>query len=199
MELLLVITVIGVLAALAAGGLNNVARSSGLATAAQRLGDQIALARQSAASLNLPVEVRLYKMPDFDTTSGTPTLWRGLQLFSRDPAGNAIPLTKPVIFPNRVIISEDTTISPLMNSSTGLGGELTPANPVGGIPAASIRYKSFTIRPNATVTSTNAITSANSFLTLHQQNEPKPDGIKPANFITIQINPITSKVTLLRP
>lgn len=195
MELLLVVTIIGLLAALAAGGLGNVSRSSSLATAAQRLGDQIALARQSASSLNLPVEVRLYQLPEFDTTSGSPTLWRGLQIFSQDAAGNATPLSKPVLFPNRVIISSNSTISPLLTS-------LTSTNPivaVGSFPISSVKYVSFTIRPNGMVTASTTITDANSFVTLHQQNEPRPDGIKPANFITIQINPITSKVTLLRP
>jgi uncharacterized protein (TIGR02596 family) len=195
MELLLVVTIIGLLAALAAGGLGNVSRSSSLATAAQRLGDQIALARQSASSLNLPVEVRLYQLPEFDTTSGSPILWRGLQIFGQDASGNATPLSKPVLFPNRVIISTNSVISPLLTSLASTN----PVLAVGPFPATSVRYVSFTIRPNGMVTASTTITDANSFVTLHQQNEPRPDGIKPANFITIQINPITSKVTLLRP
>jgi hypothetical protein len=62
-------------------------------------------------------------------------------------------------------------------------------------------YKSFTIRPNATLSVTNAnpLTDTNCFLTVHHDNDPKPDGIKPANFATVQINPVTSKVTILRP
>jgi uncharacterized protein (TIGR02596 family) len=195
MELLLVVTIIGLLAALAAGGLNNVARSSSLATAAQRLGDQIALARQSASSLNLPVEVRLYQLPEFDTTSGSPNLWRGLQIFSQDAAGNVTPLSKPVLFPNRVIISSNSVISPLLTSLTST----SPVVAVGSFPISSVKYVSFTIRPNGMVNPTS-IADTNSFLTLHQQNEPNRSGdTKPANFITIQINPITSKVTLLRP
>ena len=199
LELLVVIAVIAILATLATAGLDSVSRSTKLASAAQRLGDQIALARQTAVSRNLPVEVRLYKLPDFDQTSGSPTVWRGLQVFLIDGV-NATPVTRPLFFPNRVIISEEIEVSPLLqNSASGLGAEITPPGAVGAFASASVRYKSFTMRPNGSVSASNNIPSENWFLTLHHENDPKPDGIKPANFATIQINPITGKVSILRP
>lgn len=194
-ELLVVISIIGILAAAAIGGLSNVARSSNLTNAAQRLGDQFALARQTAVARNLPVEVRIYKLPDFDFTNGGATLWRGLQLFIKDGT-NDVPASRPLFFPQRVIISENAQASPLL---TDLGTELTPPSNVGAFTAANVRYKSFTIRPNGTVTATSSIPDANWFLTVHHENDAKPDGIKPANFATVQINPVTSKVTILRP
>ena len=193
-ELLVVISIIGILAAAAIGGLSNVARSSNLTSAAQRLGDQFALARQTAVARNLPVEVRIYKLPNFDFTTGGATLWRGLQLFIKDGA-NDVPASRPLFFPQRVIISENAQASPLL---TDLGTELTPPSNVGAFTAANVRYKSFTIRPNGTVTATSSVPDANWFLTVHHENDPKPDGI-PANFATVQINPVTSKVTILRP
>jgi uncharacterized protein (TIGR02596 family) len=199
LELLVVIAIIAILATLATAGLDSVSRSTKLASAAQRLGDQIALARQTAVSRNLPVEVRLYKLPDFDQTSGSPTIWRGVQVFLIDGV-NATPVTRPLFFSHRVIISENSAVSPLLqNSASGLGAEITPAAAVGAFALASVRYKSFTIRPNGTVTSSNNIPPENWFLTLHHENDPKPDGAKPANFATIQINPITGKVSILRP
>ena len=194
-ELLVVISIIGILAAAAIGGLSNVARSSNLTSAAQRLGDQFALARQTAVARNLPVEVRIYKLPNFDFTTGGATLWRGLQLFIKDGT-NDVPASRPLFFPQRVIISENAQASPLL---TGLGTELTPPSNVGAFTAANVRYKSFTIRPNGTVTATSSVPDANWFLTVHHENDAKPDGIKPANFATVQINPVTSKVTILRP
>lgn len=199
LELLVVIAIIAMLATLATAGLDSVSRSTKLASAAQRLGDQIALARQTAVSRNLPVEVRLYKLPDFDQTSGSSSVWRGLQVFLVE-GGNATPVTRPLFFPNRVIISENSEVSPLLqNSASGLGAEITPTAPVGAFASANVRYKSFTMRPNGTVTASNDIPTENWFLTLHHDNEAKPDGIKPANFATIQINPVTGKVSLLRP
>lgn len=194
-ELLVVISIIGILSAAAIGGLSNVARSTNLTSAAQRLGDQFALARQTAVARNLPVEVRIYKLPDFDFTTGGATLWRGLQLFIKDGTDD-VPASRPLFFPQRVIISENAQASPLL---TDLGTELTPPSNVGAFTAANVRYKSFTIRPNGTVTATSSIPDANWFLTVHHENDAKPDTIKPANFATVQINPVTSKVTILRP
>jgi uncharacterized protein (TIGR02596 family) len=199
LELLVVIAIIAVLATLATAGLDSVSRSTKLASAAQRLGDQIALARQTAVARNLPVEVRLYKLPDFDQTSGSPTVWRGLQLFLMDGV-NATPVTRPLFFSHRVIISENSVVSPLLqNSISGLGAEITPAASVGAFASADVRYKSFTIRPNGTVTSGNNVPPGNWFLTIHHENQPKSDGIKPANFATVQINPVTGKISVLRP
>jgi uncharacterized protein (TIGR02596 family) len=194
-ELLVVISIIGILSAAAIGGLSNVARSTNLTSAAQRLGDQFALARQTAVARNLPVEVRIYKLPDFDFTTGGATLWRGLQLFIKDGT-NDVPASRPLFLPQRVIISENAQASPLLS---GLGAELTPPSSVGAFTTANVRYKSFTIRPNGTVTATSSIPDADWFLTVHHANDAKPDGIKPANFATVQINPVTSKVTILRP
>ncbi|NDG71741.1 MAG: Verru_Chthon cassette protein D [Proteobacteria bacterium] len=187
-ELLVVISIIGILSAAAIGGLSNVARSSNLTSAAQRLGDQFALARQTAVARNLPVEVRIYDLPDYDLTIGN--LMRGIQLYLSD----GTPVSRPLLFPQRVIISTNTTASPMISS---MDSGTTNFSSFG-----NRSYKSFTIRPNATlsVTNTNSLTDTNCFLTLHHENDAKPDGgITPANFATVQINPVTSKVTILRP
>lgn len=198
-ELLVVIAIIVILSVLATAGLNSVSRSTKLANTAQRLGDQIALARQTAVARNLPVEVRLYKLPEFDSTTGGASLWRGTQLFILDGA-MAVPASRLLLFPHRVIVSENATVSPLLqNSSTGLGAEITPTSNVGAFSTGNVRYKAFTIRPNGTLAASNSIPDLNWFFTLHQENDQKPDGLKPANFVTIQINPVTSKVTVLRP
>jgi len=198
-ELLVVVAIIVILSVLATSGLNNVSRATKLASAAQLLGDQIALARQTAVARNLPVEVRFYKLPDFDSTTGGASLWRGAQLFIMDGT-IAVPASRLLLFPQRVIISENAAVSPLLQSgSNGLGAEITPTNNVGAFSTGNVRYKSFTIRPNGTLTASNSIPPLNWFFTLHQENDPKPDGLKPANFVTIQVNPVTSKVTILQP
>lgn len=188
LELLIVVAIIGILSAVAIAGLINVSRSTNLTSAAQRVGDQFALARQTAIARNLPVEVRIYDLPDYDSTTGN--LMRGIQMFLPD----GTPVSRPLLFFQRVIISTNTTLSPmfsLMDSGT------TNFSRFG-----SRGYKSFTIRPNATLSKTNAggaFSDTNCFLTLYHENDNKPDGIKPANFATVQINPVTSKVTILRP
>jgi uncharacterized protein (TIGR02596 family) len=167
-ELLVVISIISIISAAAIGGLSNVSRSTNLASAAQRLGDQFAVARQTAVARNLPVEVRIYKLPDFNSTTGGATLWRGLQLFIKDGT-NEVPASRPLFFPQRVIISENADVSPLLS---GLGAELTPTSNVGAYTTANVRYKSFTIRPNGTLTSSNSIPDTDWFLTVHHENDP---------------------------
>jgi uncharacterized protein (TIGR02596 family) len=187
-ELLVVISIIGILSAAAIGGLSNVARSTNLTSAAQRLGDQFAVARQTAVARNLPVEVRIYDLPDYDLTTGN--LMRGIQLFLSD--GSAV--SRPLLFPQRVIISTNTTASPMLGAMNSGSANFSSFG--------SRSYKSFTIRPNATLSVTNAnpLTDTNCFLTLHHENDARPaGGITPANFATVQINPVTSKVTILRP
>ena len=186
-ELLVVISIIGILSAAAIGGLSNVARSTNLTSAAQRLGDQFALARQTAVARNLPVEVRIYDLPDYDLTTGN--LMRGIQLYLSD----GTPVSRPLLFPQRVIISTNTTASPMISFMDSVTTNFSSFG--------NRSYKSFTIRPNATlsVTNANSLTDTNCFLTVHHANDAKPDGIKPANFATVQINPVTSKVTILRP
>ena len=189
-ELLVVIAIIAILSALAAAGLGHVSRSSNLAGAAQRVADQLALARQAAATRNLPVEVRFYHLPDWDAAEdANAEYWRAVQSFVRD--GTSItPLARPVLLSQRVAINTDAAASPIWSSMATGTGELAG---FGQRP-----FHSLTIRPNGMVE--NVQPDANlSFLTLHHENDPPTNGVLPANFVTVQINPVTGKVTVLRP
>lgn len=190
-ELLVVVAIIAILSSLALSGLGNVSRSSNLTSAAQRLGDQLALARQAAVTRNLPVEVRFYQLPDWDAApSAGANYWRGVQSFVRD--GTTItPLARPVLLPARVAINTDSTVSPIWSAMTN--GTATVGN------FGSRPFRSLTIRPNGMVQLNVPTDAAQCFFTLHHENDPPVNGSLPANFATVQINPITGKVTLLRP
>lgn len=190
LELLVVVAIIAILSSLALSGLGNVSRSSNLANAAQRVGDHLALARQAAVTRNLPVEVRFYQLPDWDAApSATATYWRGVQSVVRNGT-NITPLARPVLLPERVAINADAAVSPIwsaMASGTASVGNF-----------GSRPFLSLTIRPNGLVE--NVPTDpAQCFLTLHHENDPPVNGKLPANFATVQINPVTAKVTVLRP
>ena len=181
------IAIIGVLASVAATGLSKLTRSSNLTAACQRLADQINVGRQIASARNLPVEVRLYNLPEWDTTTGPGKYMRGVQLFILD--GTTNPVSKPYYFPARVIISTNPTVSPMltkMNSGTSRLGQYK-----------TVSYQSFTIRANGRL-APNTI-DTNNFLTLHQENDPKNGADTPLNFGIIQINPVSGKVSVLRP
>jgi len=196
-----VVAIIGLLAALAMGGLSNTVRSSKLTNTAQRVADQINVARQVAAARNLPVEVRFYKLPWFDQTTGGAFVYRGMQTFVTDGITFTNPVSKPFLFPNRVAIRIDsplrTQILYVANNTPGLAD-------FGIYSKGTICYNAFTIRPNGMLvsgTSTN-ISATNNFMTLQNW---EPDSTldssvpMPANYALVRVDPITAKVTILRP
>lgn len=192
-ELLVVIAVIAILSTMATAGLKNVARSTNLASAAQSLADQMALARQTASARNLPVEIRIYQLPEFDSTSGANMRWRGLQSFLMDGT-KATPLGRATLFPSRVVVNS-TAASPLFAAMEQTSG------PFPGFGTDARPYRTITIRPNGQVETGTSTTLADNqwFLTLHHENDPVVANSLPANFVAVQINPVTGRVGTLRP
>ena len=186
-ELLIVVGIIGLIATLAMGGLNNVLRATKLTTAAQLIADQMNVARQTATARNLPVEVRFYTLPDWDRTSGTPTYMRGMQVFLQD--GTTSPVSKPVYLPARIMISTNSANSPMLSAMVSSNATLSGYG--------SVPYSSFTIRANGMLRGlpTTNFTTANNYFMLLQADQ----GPTQQNFAAVQINPITAKVTILRP
>ena len=197
----MVVAIIGMLAALAMGGLSNTVRSSKLTNTAQRVAVQINVARQVAAARNLPVEVRFYKLPWFDQTIGGARVYRGMQTFVTDGITFTNPVSKPFLFPNRVAIRIDSPLRGMIKyvdyNSPGLAD-------FGIYGRGTIGYNVFTIRPNGMLvsgTSTN-ISATNNFMTLQNW---EPDSTldssvpTPANYALVRVDPITAKVTILRP
>jgi len=191
-ELLVVVAIIAILGSLAMAGLGNVTRSANLVNAAQRVGDQLTLARQAAVTRNLPVEVRFYEVPDWDAAPGDAAqYWRAVQTFVRDGT-TATPLARPVLLPARVAINDGR--SPLWDRMTNTGTAALPG-------FGSRSYRAITFRPNAMVDGFDGdnFNPAQAYLVLHHENEAGDGDALPANFAVVQLNPLTGKVTVLRP
>lgn len=195
LELLVVLTLAAGLMALASMGYNQVSRASSLASTAQQAGDMIILARQTAVARNLPVEVRFFKLPEFDSSTGDASMWRAMHIVI--PNGEREEsVAPPLYFERHVFISEKPAVSPLL---AHLGEEQLPSQPFGGYPLSQVRFKSFMIRPDSTVSTLEEVPSNSWFLTLHQDGEPLEEQDLPANFATLQINPVTARVAILQP
>lgn len=194
-ELLVVIAIIGVLSTFAIGGLRNISKASSLTTTAQRVADQINLARQVATARNLPVEVRVYALPYFGKTTGGTNLYRGMQNYVVDGT-NYEAVSRRVLFPERVVIREDGLINDMTNQTVSTNwGEFAQND---------YSYRYITIRPDGRAVNhtTTELTDSNNWFTVMnwEQDAPCNSSVPlPKNYAIVQINPFTSKTTVIRP
>jgi uncharacterized protein (TIGR02596 family) len=198
-ELLVVIAIIAILTGLAVPAFTSTLRASHLRSAGLVLIDQFNLARQIAQSRNLPVEVRLYKLPDYsEGTTGTPEVYRGLQIFLVKEDGTRVPHARPDFFKSPIVISPDASHSALLADAGSPGSAHAEAAPgagdlkLGGY-GDNYRYLPFQFMPSG---STDLSTGKN-FVTLILQNDkPLSEG---ANFFTVQVDSINGSVRSIRP
>lgn len=194
LELLIVIAIIVILAALTIPAMNSMGRSSSLNGAVQSVTGTLDLARQTAITQNRPVEVRLYKLPEDGQPAGAPSDYRGMQIFVVDyESTNAV--SRASRFPTPVVITTDTTTSSLMDDARFPEQAADPAVPVP--PAGSnYRYRSFRFKPDG---GTDLPLDGNWFFTLVLKTDPIKANNLPANFATIQIEPMTGRPKVMRP
>jgi len=168
-ELLLVMAILTILAALVAPSLSSVFRGSNLNRAGQMLGDQFALARQEAVTRNRDVIIQFSFI-----TNGATTGWSGIQIlrveYSSGGVTTNVPVSRRLLLPEGVIIATNGNLSPLLSSST------------------------FRFRANGVLEST--ITATNNYVTLINAAD---SGKPLANYYTVQINPMTGKSKVFRP
>jgi len=189
LELLVVITIAIILMAMIAPSMNSITVGSNLTRGGQLVGDEIARARQEAVTNNLDVKVLFFNLP---ATHGATGGWTGMQIWHVRQTNNG-PVDKPVdrvvTLPLGVIISppDTTMLSPLLAGTSIVGTTTLPA--YGQVP-----YVGFRFRANGATDS--SLTGSNNYLTLQNVHS---SGTVPANYYTIQVNPLTGKITVYRP
>lgn len=198
-ELLVVIAVIAIITGLAVPAFSSTMRASNLRSAGRVLIDQFNMARQISQSRNLPTEVRLYKLPDYSQgTSGTPSVYRGIQVFLVKEDGTRVPSSRVEYFQSPIVISSDTSYSALLadaSASNSSHAEKTPGptDPKLGSYAGNYRYIPFQFLPSGLTD----LSSGKNFVTLVVQNDkPLAQG---ANFFTVQVDCINGSVRSVRP
>lgn len=184
-ELLVVIAIIAALATAAVPAFNKLVMAGRLAAGGRMLIDEITFARQTALSRNLPVELRIYKLPKDNAPSTS--VWRGCQVFEMGSAGERS-VGNLKFFTEPVVITEDTQKSSMLTMTAQ-----TPTKDVGPYSAASVRYVAVRFSPSGMA----GVTNSNNYVTLVlEKDKPLSEG---ANFVTVQVNPVTGTVRSYRP
>ncbi len=218
LELLVVMAIIAIIAALTLPAFNNLGRAQSLSSAGSNLLDQFALARQTAVAQNRVVEVRFYKRRENPaqpaSESVNPERFRSFRTMIyeepvRDATGNfvtmAIALTTMQDLPTRVVISEEQVFSTLIFPYTNTA----PPRPLlrENISDAErdVTYQVVRFRANGgTDLGVNGTPDGDKwFLTIKSDNDPKVGtgtSARPANnFFTIMLDSVSGRARAYRP
>jgi len=202
-ELLVVLAVIGLLVALSLPAVSQIMRSSSLGISGRMLTDQLNLARQVARARSLPVEVRLYKLPDHGSdpaspVSGADGIYRALQLFLIKEDGSAEAVGRPEFFSSPVMISTGAAESSLFSDiadTTSAHFEHSPGADSPGVGAygKNYHYMPLLFLPGGETD----LSPGKDFLTLVLHGDKTlAEGV---NFYTVQVDPIGGNVRSFRP
>lgn len=204
-ELLVVITIIGIIATFAVPAITGILRGSALTQAAQLLTDQFSMGRQLALSKSRAVEVRIYKYADPEVPGeivATESTWRfrAFQLFEVTESGVAVPIDKVQRFPDGIEMNSAAALSSLI---AGTGQTLrTPTSKDLKLPRGvedKYKYVSFRFRQDGS-TDLLATQAGGWFVTINNMNDkPTGTGLPPANFFTLQIDPVSGSTKAFRP
>ena len=194
-EMLVVIAIVIVLMAVVIpassslmGGM-NIGRSAGMVT------DELNFARQTALSRNRDVEVRFYRLGA--KLDGNDKKFRAVRSFLIEGLDSASwkPLSRLKQFPEPIIISDDPTFSTLLDVGNGHSGVKQESETLPG--QGTVEYVKFLVRANGG-TSLKPVTEK-WFLTLYSQKAKVSGGGLPANYYTVQIDPVTGRTRSYRP
>ncbi len=175
-ELMVVISILGLLTALAATILPGVLQSWRLQNGTTLVIDSLALARQGATAFNNPIEVRFYQSTEksfiqcFRTQSGQAT---------QEPFGRTYNLPEQVTFSTNALWS--TLLSDVVSGAAVTDGKGT--------------YHSFRFMPDG---STDLGGNEAPVLTLLGRTDTEKTEL-PSNFYTIRINPKTGITQIFHP
>ncbi len=203
-ELLTVLAIMAVLILLIAPSLKGLMGAYQLTVTGQAVVSQLTLARQTALARNHAVQVRFYKMPDYNqSVSAAPAVFRGIQCFLEEDVtsiGAAPPvtaLTKLTQFAAPVIGSTNA------NSSSLLAQTALAADPTQSLPSYAQNYNYVTVRfrSGGGTNLTSVSPGVNNCVTFILENDTIKDTANnlPSNYLTLTIDPVTGNIQSYRP
>jgi uncharacterized protein (TIGR02596 family) len=205
-ELLVVLAIIAILGVLAVPALMSSLRGSALTQGAQKVINEVEVARQTALTQNSIVEVRFYQMAKAGMpgeTAGSPSTgkFRALQSFIYDSSGNATALDKVQALPDTVVMDSNAALSTLLGT-TQTKSNWSTSDPQILLPNVGTGYNTaaFDFQPDGSTSLKNQSPPAGGqwIITLHSIT-PKDLTALPANFFIFQIDPLNGHVQSYRP
>lgn len=168
----------------------GVAHGIRLQVAAQTIVGEIDLARQLSASLNKNHEVRFLKFAD--PTKGNPeNCFQGIQIYSIEPDGSRTAASRLKHFGQGIAANESAALSPLLTNA------VSPTNGPATLPGnISYQWAGFAFRPDGSTSITN---STRPRMTIQDIRTGISNSTPPANFITIEIDPVIGSVRSYQP
>lgn len=204
-EMLIVLTVLGILFALAAPNLFTLMQASTLSSEGNLVRNKLTQAQQLALSKNTDVEVRFFKMGD-PSAAELEEEFRGFQFFLFNEEGKLLPASKFFRIKPPVVISED--LSTLLNPSSNSDKEgqeygfLSPSKGNSEIPVGdtlqSVEYVSFRFRPDGS-TDLPGRTGGDDTWYLSLLQGANTTGGLPANHYIVQVDSYNGKIGVFRP
>lgn len=203
-EMLIVLSVLGILFAVAAPNLFSLMQSSSLTSEGSLIRNKLTQAQQIALSKNADVEVRFYKMQD-PSAAELEEQFRGFQFFQFNAEGQLEPVTQFFRIKPPIIISE--RFSTLLNPSSNKDragekyGFISPSEGSADVPISggveNVDYVSFRFRPDGSTDLPGRAGGDTWYLTLVQGNDLST-GL-PTNFYIVQVDPFNGRVSVFRP
>jgi uncharacterized protein (TIGR02596 family) len=192
-EMLVVITVVGFLLAMAAPNLFSLLRASELSSQGEVMRNWLAQAQQQALSTGSDVEVRFYNFHDVASAQIVDE-YRACQYFQYNDQGELAPLVEVYRLNDPVMFSRPLS-SLLDPSKPGLStGTVDAVTYFGsGLEVARVAYRSFRFRPDG---STDLPKNEQWYLTMVADEGASPT---PRNFFCIQVDPYNGSVREYRP
>jgi uncharacterized protein (TIGR02596 family) len=195
-EMLVVMAIIAILVAIAMPATSSFLEGNNLDSAAHQVADQINLAHQFSSSLNVTVELRLFKL------SGAPTAgYTALQLGTYNSSGTWTPVSRPSYLPPQLVISPSATVSTALSAPEFSTVRTMGAN--NGL-LSSATYVFFDFRPSGVVTPVlNAVAATNmsnyALVVLPARYASVTTLGTVKNYAIVQINPVTATPLVYRP
>ncbi len=196
-ELLTVMAIFAILTAATLPALRGTLDGYNISGAADLAGAEIALARQTAISRNLPVEVRIYKHDD-----GTGEAWRALGLVIPASASGAAAdewIAKGKVLPGNILFADSGDFSTIVSEATAGAAAVprlgTEASDAPGF-IKSKEYVAFRFQPDG---STN-LPSDQAWCVTLKSPRSQPEGDAPAaNYVSIVLDSLTGRSMTFQP